>query len=430
MTSQSPLSSDQDTRDYQTAWEALSHLVLKEGKSWSGREKNCVYLNLGGEGRFANLSSNSTVDYADDARSAALVDWDDDGRLDLMMKNRTGPRVRFLRNLDESGHNFVAVKLRGVKCNRDAIGAQVILEIDGRTLRKTLYAGDGYLSQSSKRLQFGVGKADRVDTMIVRWPDGSEDRYPNLEVNTRYRVVQGSKKARVIRATSHLEFANLEGKAPEPNKQSSNRAVLADPLPMAPFPLPGFQNPQRTVESLRGAPVLINLWASWCNNCLKELYEFQQRNDELQQAGLRVVAMSTDKPEDLDKAKQRLEQFGFQEAAGHYPPEILEAVHLVLKEVTGGVKPFVLPTSLLLDAQGRLAVLYQGPVSVETLLQDAAALAGADSPGQRLKALTGGQTTVPWKRDLAGLGKALLQAGFPQTGAAYGAMAAALQAGN
>ncbi|MFV2069410.1 MAG: FG-GAP repeat domain-containing protein, partial [Pirellulales bacterium] len=140
-------------KEYETAEDQLS-LLIAAGFSFSGHERGCAYLNTGG-GRFANVSAVTGFDVADDGRAIALVDWDHDGDLDVWLANRTGPRLRMLRNDMPNTPHFVAIKLEGRQANRDAIGARVELKVGGEpptTLIKTLHAGDGFLSQSSKWL--------------------------------------------------------------------------------------------------------------------------------------------------------------------------------------------------------------------------------------------------------------------------------------
>ena len=172
---QSPPLPGEPTKQYRNAWESIQHMVMGSGSSWARRERNCVYLSLGGV-RFADASYVSGGDFPDDSRAVAAVDWDDDGRLDLMLKSRTAPRLRFLRNVGPAAR-WLKLDLRGTRCNRDAIGATVLVDLGPQVLRKTLYAGDGYLAQSSKRLHFGLGEGADVRSVSVRWPGGEEERY-------------------------------------------------------------------------------------------------------------------------------------------------------------------------------------------------------------------------------------------------------------
>src|SRR5262245_54388100 len=173
--------------------------MVNQGRSWSGRERNCAFLNTGGP-RFATISAVSGLDFPDDGRAAALVDWDQDGDLDLWVSNRNAPRLRFLRN-DARGGHFLALRPvgNGTTTNRDAIGARV--EVSGGELAegrlvKTVRAGEGVLSQSSKWLHFGLGRAARIGKAVVEWPGGSTEEFTGLEADHRYQLVQGSGRAR------------------------------------------------------------------------------------------------------------------------------------------------------------------------------------------------------------------------------------------
>ena len=75
--------------------------MLNTGRSFSGRERHCVFLNTGDDegeiARFANVSAVTGLDLPDDGRAVAVVDWDHDGDLDLWISNRNAPRLRLLR---------------------------------------------------------------------------------------------------------------------------------------------------------------------------------------------------------------------------------------------------------------------------------------------------------------------------------------------
>ena len=147
----SPASEKTDAR-YENGWNALSQAAHEE-YSEAGRQPNVFYVRRGG--RYYDFSGVSGLDCAEDSRAFAVTDIDGDGNLDLLLKSRLGPQVRVFQNQCGVGRKSLAIRLRGVKSNRDAIGARV--EVDGKV--KFVQAGSGYLSQHSKQLHFGLGDA-------------------------------------------------------------------------------------------------------------------------------------------------------------------------------------------------------------------------------------------------------------------------------
>ena len=188
---------------YVEAWSRVNEL-LRSGRSFSGREKNCAYLNLGGK-RFANVSAISNFDAPLDGRALAVSDWDQDGDLDVWMTNRNGPRARFLVNSyadsRTSDANFLALRLQSTSpsSNRDAIGARVRVKLLGQdgALLRTVRAGEGYLSQSSRWLHFGLGAATQIESIEITWPDGQAEVVPPPPINAHYHVTQGSGSRRL-----------------------------------------------------------------------------------------------------------------------------------------------------------------------------------------------------------------------------------------
>ena len=145
MASQSPAVAAENSGsaedDYLQGWAALSQM-MQAGVSWSGRERNCGFVNLG-QGRFVDASYPSGLDFVDDGRAVAVVDWDADGDLDLWLRNRTGPQLRYMRNELRSRPPFVALWLEGRTANRDAVGASVTLRAGGKLQRRDVTTGDG-----------------------------------------------------------------------------------------------------------------------------------------------------------------------------------------------------------------------------------------------------------------------------------------------
>ena len=166
---------------YDKGWAAVNRLI-RAGRSFSGRERNCCFLNVG-QTRFANISSSVDLNLADDGRGLSATDWDWDGRVDFWVTNRNGPRVRFLKNEYASGFDFLALRLVGTQSNRDAIGARVQLFLEGQTqpLIRTVYTGVGYISQSTKWLHFGLGREATVARVVVRWPGGETETFRGID---------------------------------------------------------------------------------------------------------------------------------------------------------------------------------------------------------------------------------------------------------
>jgi hypothetical protein len=104
------------------------------------------------------------------ARCAATADFDEDGRLDLVV-GLFNDRALLYRNVSPPRH-WCALRLVETRGRRDAIGALVRLTAGGRTQVRQVQAAGGYLSQSSNRLHFGLGAAATVDRVEIRWPGG------------------------------------------------------------------------------------------------------------------------------------------------------------------------------------------------------------------------------------------------------------------
>ena len=109
------------------------------------------------------------------------------------------------------------------------------------------------------------------------------------------------------------------------------------------------------VEALAGGgPLLLNMWGTTCANCIREFGDFKKHAQDLEDAGLRIATLTTDKPEDHDTAKKMLARFGLSDRAGYADAEFLETLEVLLASIvgqTGGREAWPLPMSLLLDEQ-------------------------------------------------------------------------------
>jgi len=117
------------------------------------------------------------------ARGLAVGDYDNDGALDLLISNNGGAPL-LLRNRHGARNNWLGLKLIGVRANRDAIGAQITWTY-GDTTRSRLKTGGGsFLSSHDPRVVLGIGRAPRIDSLEIRWPQPSHavDRFVDLPI--------------------------------------------------------------------------------------------------------------------------------------------------------------------------------------------------------------------------------------------------------
>ncbi len=127
-------------------------------------------------------------------RGASFADIDGDGDLDIAVL-QNGRRAVLLRNDQHTGHHWLRVQLEGVQANRSAIGAELELVADGVTQRRQVMPTRSYLSQSELPVTFGLGDADHVDSLQVRWPGGQTQNVDVNEVDTMLHVRQDSASA-------------------------------------------------------------------------------------------------------------------------------------------------------------------------------------------------------------------------------------------
>jgi hypothetical protein len=113
------------------------------------------------------------------SRGAAFGDIDNDGDVDALVMNMNEP-PSLLRNGSTDRNGWILVQLEGVRSNRSAIGATVLVTVGGRTQARGVLSQSSYYSHDDLRLHFGIGAADRVDAIEVVWPSGARQRLTNV----------------------------------------------------------------------------------------------------------------------------------------------------------------------------------------------------------------------------------------------------------
>ncbi len=137
-----------------------------------------------GTGKFRDVSAKLGKYFleAHIGRGACIADYDNDGDLDIFIVNLNSPSV-FLRNNQGNQNNWIILNLTATKSNRDAIGTKVKVIYDGKSQTGQKRSTAGYLSQNDPRMHFGLGKAEKIDKIEIRWPSGTIQVLENLKPN-------------------------------------------------------------------------------------------------------------------------------------------------------------------------------------------------------------------------------------------------------
>ena len=126
------------------------------------------------------------------SRAAAFGDYDNDGDLDIAVVNNGG-QAQLLRNDTPRRANWLTVALRGSpgKTDRDALGARVSVEVQGRVRWGRARAAYGYCASHDPRVHFGLGVNEVVDRLVVEWPDGTSTELEDVAANQIFVVREG-----------------------------------------------------------------------------------------------------------------------------------------------------------------------------------------------------------------------------------------------
>ena len=154
----------------------------------NGPQRDTMFRNLKGA-RFEDVGEELGPDFAPLGyqRGSAFGDLNEDGFLDIVVTslNRT-PRI--LVNSGGNGHHWLLVAARGRRSNRDAIGAKMKLTTaSGLVLHNHVTTSVGFMSSSDKRVHFGLGAEERIESLEIRWPSGQIQRLTDVPVD---RVLQ------------------------------------------------------------------------------------------------------------------------------------------------------------------------------------------------------------------------------------------------
>jgi len=377
--------------DYEEGWNALNELIRADG-TWSGFERNVFYAN-NRNGTFSDVSGVVGLDFLEDGRAFALADFDHDGRLEVFLKNRNGPQLRLLKNVMKDLAPSIAFRLRGVKSNRDGIGAAVTVETESGRQTRMLQAGSGFLSQHSKEVFFGLGETRGPVRASIRWPSGLVQNLHDLPLNhcvwveegtALYKVEafktgpQGLKPASLVAVGGTAEAVPW----PKPILETSNSPKETESLPatvetwlLAPMSAPDFSlldlsGQTQRLAALRGKAVLLNFWAAESVSCQEELRIFNQVHKRWADQGLELLAVNVDDSSSIENVRMLARELHLSLRILRGSDDVAGIYNILYRYLFDRHRDLSLPTSFLIDAKGDIVKVYQGRLNAEHVEQD------------------------------------------------------------
>jgi tetratricopeptide (TPR) repeat protein len=359
--------------EYEQAWNAINDLIRSDW-TWSGFERNVFYLN-NGNGIFSDVSGIVGLDFPEDGRTFALGDFDSDGRLEVLLKNRNSPQLRYMKNVLPHLPPVISFRLTGKKSNRDAIGARITIETKHGRQSRTVRCGTGFLAQHTKELFFGLGDANSPVQATIEWPSGLTQNLNDLPLNHRIWIDEGALPSRVE------PHSKLSGSA-----NGSQVAVLPEVLPqpietwlLVPVLAPQFSLATRDgkTESLSarlGKPVVLHFWSASLEGARANLQELDQAYSRWTEKELQLLVIDVDVGANAKKSDTQSVLYHFSFPVLSASADVLATYNLLFRQLFDRHRDMSVPISFLVDSTGNILKIYQGTVSVQKIETDAATM--------------------------------------------------------
>jgi hypothetical protein len=157
-------------------------------KDYPHRTPRLLYRNMG-NGRLKDVSAygGSGTLTAHSSRGCAFGDYDNDGDVDVVVMNMNEPptllRNDYVNRSTRGSNNWLKLKLIGVKSNRSAIGARILLKTRTHLQAQEVTSQSSYYSHNDLRLHFGLGGSTKADEIEIRWPSGQTEMFKDVAAN-------------------------------------------------------------------------------------------------------------------------------------------------------------------------------------------------------------------------------------------------------
>ena len=319
--------------------------------SFSGKENNSVFYNRGGRS-FTDISGVSGLDSIADSRAFAYLDYDRDGRLDIVLTNTNEPQLQLFRNETPDTGKVIHVRLVGGNrsaqagpgwSTRDGYGAHVIVETEELSLRRELRCGDGFAAQNSTTLSIGLGNRAHSGTVHVEWPSGKRSVVKAVPAGSLVTIHENAEESQPVVSTPPASTP----------RQSTGMNELST-LPRLNLSLPA-ERPQVS---------LVTCMATWCAVCRSELSHLRRLS---RSTGKNVAFFGL--PIDPEDTAAKLARYAKEASPPYQLLDPLSATQRKALEahLQANFGDTPLPTSLLVNQTGRILATYKGTPTLSDL---------------------------------------------------------------
>jgi tetratricopeptide (TPR) repeat protein len=394
------------SHEYEQAWNAINDLIRSD-RTWSGFERNVFYLN-NQDGTFSDISGVIGLDFVEDGRTFALGDFDGDGRLEVLLKNRNSPQLRYLKNVLPELPPGISFRLMGKKSNRDAVGAKVTVETKSGRQTRTVRCGSGFLAQHTKELFFGLGDFRSAVQATIEWPSGFVQRLPDLPPNHRIWVEEGIAPSWIESYANHTTVTeHTSSLASREQLPGVVETWLLVPVLAPDFSLPDLTGRLDRLSTYRDKAVLLHLVSAALADSAKNSRELERHSGQWAQKGLQLIVLDVD--DAGDSSIRRHHSFPVFKASA----DTIAVYNLLFRQLFDRHRDIHVPISFLIEPGGNIVKIYQGTISVEAIEADFRSI--PKNINERLaKALpfAGLRDTYEYERNYLSLGFVFYERGY------------------